>query len=645
MFFSAAAQTDTPSDGGESSGASSHVDPSETQDEARPSEQPRKPTIPVEEFGSGVSDSNYWPQVSVALGEIFQQEKLNDITLMAEGQSLPCHKVLLAASSEYFRGIFTAESSTPESKLNNYLLEVEGISFAVLKLVVSYLYTGKVNINVENAAEVIHACNLLKLRSLYDTCVKHLMKSVNPDNCIGLHRMAVLHKVDNLEKKTRNVMLESIKDVLAGKEFKEITEEELMGYIQDENLQVPDENLVFDSVVAWVNHDPDSRKSRFLELIKHVRLHYCTPSYLQDVVAQEPLMESLEAQKVLNTALIYQNPRGLQQKRKGEEDAAAAPPRKRYNKGSALMLIGNKVSSGEAGQLVTFRMENGEWKKVNMAERPEATRKTSYGISVISTGVVVTGGYRGGTPAPVSAKECWHLSTSDYRWNCMPDLKFARVEHTQVSVGEQVYVMGGLNYAMGPRGFDRRNLLSVEYLSPGKCSWELGPDLPVAVRFSMAVSLNQLVYMLGGIIIGNDNLRASQSVFVYSPNTKLWKAVADMPQCCNGSAVADKDTIYVVGGFNKQRCTMSFDPFRNQWTQLSNCQTLYSLPSAIVWRGHLLVCGGCTFGKTPTGDLLVEQVKCGPRCAIEEYDPETDTWAVSEVKFPTDMSSYFLFSI
>ncbi len=229
----------------------------------------------------------------------------------------------------------------------------------------------------------------------------------------------------------------------------------------------------------------------------------------------------------------------------------------------------------------------------------------------------------------------------------MPDLKFARVEHTQVSVGELVYVIGGLNYVMGPRSFSRCNLLSVEYLSPGQCSWESGPDLPVAVRYSMAVSLNQLVYVLGGIIIGNDKLRASLSVFVYSPNTKVWKALADMPQPCIGSAVAEKDTIYVVGGFTKQTCTMSFDPFRNQWTQLSNCQELYNLPSAFVWRGHLLVCGGCTFDKTPAGDPLARRVKCGKTCAIEEYDPETDTWAVSdcEVKFPTNMSLYFFFSI
>ncbi len=50
--------------------------------------------------------------------------------LMAEGQSIPCHKFLLAAASEYFYSRLVVETET----LNSNLLEIEGVTFNALKV-------------------------------------------------------------------------------------------------------------------------------------------------------------------------------------------------------------------------------------------------------------------------------------------------------------------------------------------------------------------------------------------------------------------------------------------------------------------------------------------------------------------------------
>ncbi len=130
-------------------------------------DKPVKPTIPEEEFGSGICDSAYQPQAWKDMRKLFQQEKLSDIMLMAEGQSIPCHKFLLAAASGYFYNRLVVE---PESIEHN-LLEVKDISFLTLRVIVSYIYTGHINITVENARDVFPVLNVLGLKSACGTQV------------------------------------------------------------------------------------------------------------------------------------------------------------------------------------------------------------------------------------------------------------------------------------------------------------------------------------------------------------------------------------------------------------------------------------------------------------------------------------------
>ncbi len=144
--------------------------------------------------------------------------------LMAEGQSIPCHKILLAGASEYFRTKFTSGTNT----LENQLLEIEDITFQTLKVIVSYIYTGDIDVTADNAKDILPACRMLKLQSLFDTCEKHLIDIVNPQNCIGMHRVAGLYGIPNLKEKVQQVMLNNTSDIVRSQDFKEMEEEELV---------------------------------------------------------------------------------------------------------------------------------------------------------------------------------------------------------------------------------------------------------------------------------------------------------------------------------------------------------------------------------------------------------------------------------
>jgi hypothetical protein len=64
---------------------------------------------------------------------------LADVSLVVEGKTVQAHKVLLAAASDYFAAMFTG--SMMESEMET--VELQGLEFSALQLLVDYCYSGQ----------------------------------------------------------------------------------------------------------------------------------------------------------------------------------------------------------------------------------------------------------------------------------------------------------------------------------------------------------------------------------------------------------------------------------------------------------------------------------------------------------------------
>ncbi len=584
-----------------------------------------KLTISEAVFGR-VCDSAYRPRTWSAMGKLFQEETLSDVMLMAEGQSIPCHKFLLAAGSQYFYSRFVVQTETS----NSNLLEIEGVTFNALKVIVSYLYTGYINITDDNAKGVITGCKILELASACDTCETFALRMVNPGNCIGLYKIATAHNFHHLSAKALHVMENNFNAVVSGREFFTLSETELTSYIQNGNLKIPNEDPVFEAVISWIRHQPQGRKSSFSRLITHVHLRYCSPHYLTKVVSKEPLMDNHECQKILVAGLVHHTAAALPDGRKQPDTG----PRKGYTKTDTLITIGGRSYPGDVFHTDCWCLEEAGWRVMQKCPMPLLLQL--FTACVVREGILVTGGYNGSTPV----SQCWLLSTSTYQWSSLPDLNSGRARHASVSVGGQVYVIGG-------EGSDGKEMSSMECLKTFCGKWETFPDLPKAVVHPMAVSHGQYIYVFGGTDMEWNH---SQSVFAYGANSKSWQKLADMPQICFfGSAVVWKDSVYIVGGF-RQSC-MCYDPVLAQWSTLSQCSHEHADGPALVWKDRILVCGGRSNCEKDEEEDDTDDAEEGEEdgiangtSVIEEYDPETDTWTVSQIELPQKLCSHFVFS-
>ena len=536
-------------------------------------------TSPQEVWSPGSAEM-YKTRVWEDLRDLFQQDELTDVMLAAEGQSIPCHRVLLAAASKFFHGKFVLK---PES-LDHNLLDIEDIGFETLTSVVSYIYSGQVTLTVEKTEKLIPASVSLMLPELTKVCKDFLHHNISHDTpaCIDIYRIAKTNSLTNLAEKAWEVMLGKFQEVSQLDSFKKMPKNELQEYIRDEGLNVASDDPVFEAVVTWVGHDVENRKSSFENLIENVKLSSCTPRFLGEVVKNEPLMGTANCLRHLAEALYHHLPSHL-----GQQGTA--------RRGFSGLNMANTLIAVYEDQYWTLK--DGESDCVRQGSSKGKRLELSIGC-MTGDGILVTGGYSDGK----QSKQCWKLTIPKLNWAAMSDLNVARTEHATVCVGNQVYVLGGYD--------GNKSLSSVEYLDEQTGSWHVAGDMLFGLASPTAVSYNKFIYVFGG--------HKSKATFMMDTTSKKWSRKADMPAVCYaGSSVVYRDRIYILGG--KENCCMSYDPDQDQWRTHSKPAVKHERASAVMWKDRILLCDG-----ENTSHASV----------IEEYNPDTDIWSEWKHQLP-----------
>ncbi len=529
---------------------------------------------------SSTAGAEYKARIWEDFQDLFQEDHLTDVILIADGKSIPCHRVLLAAASKFFRDMFVASSTNPRP-LESNLIYIEGVDFDILRAIVSFVYNGSVELTVENTELLIPASVSLLLPELTKLCKDFLHYKVDHDTsaCIDIHRIAKTNGLTDITDKARQVMLEKFQYVSQVEAFKEMCLTDLLEYIGDERLNVRNENSVFEAAVIWVRHDLKNRKFRFESLLEKVELSCCSQLFLEDVVRKEPLMHTGKCFQHLSDALNHH----------------VVTPRL---SGTARAGYYNTLLAMYDDYSYTLKLGESEWVKQTSIFK----RFSRSSACMTADGILVSGGWSG-----CDIRACEKFTLPNMEMTTMPDLNARRSYHASVCVGDRIYVLGGYEsrYSDG----SGESLQSVEYLDVQDESWNFTCEMPSGLSGHTAVSYKHFIYVFGGS-------RKSQASFMLDTVRNEWSRKADIPSVCyKWASVVYRDRIYVLGA--KQNCCMSYDPDQDQWkTDHSQPAVFHDGPSAVVWKDRILLCGGWNTS------------------VIEEYD--TDTWA----EWKTELSKY-----
>ena len=547
-------------------------------------------------------DKAYHNAFMKGMHNLRQNEEYTDVQLQSGDVQIRCHRNVLAVASDYFKAMFRC--GLEESTSATVLLTVEP---EILTSIVDYLYTGEIELTVDNVENLFKAGDILQLDNLKVACENVMLKQIEPANCVGFSKFATLYRLDKLQQKASGVIQSEFKIVALKEEFKELSCKELIEFIKDDDVNVEDEDVVFDAMLGWVRHDLDNRKSSFQTIIEHVRLPYCTSNYLQHLkdtydlftpMCYEYLIEALSFQ----ADTVHQN----------QIASCRTVPRTNFRMKSCLLLVGGLAclegedKEFEHNSCQYYKEDTSSWE--SLTELPQSVGRF-YHVCRVNRGLLLTGGRTGG---PLN--QCWHFNMSIKKWEAMPPLITARYYHRSVSLDDCVYVVGGMDV-------NNTMLASVECLNANRNQWLSLPEMTQAVYLPAVVTYNNKIFVFGGRDAQNKGLCCTQ---VFDTTQGQWSTLPDMPEVCDlGAAVTLNDCMYVVGGFG--HTCLKYDPTSDNWTKLSQPSLSHGNAPAVVWRGSILVAGGG--GGKPESSV------------IEQYSPLTDTWL--EWKTTLDMKMVF----
>ncbi|KPP58222.1 hypothetical protein Z043_123972 [Scleropages formosus] len=249
-----------------------------------------------------IDDSSFPLQLQNGLESLRLECSLTDVTLYVEGQEFACHRVVLAAASQYFRAMFC--NNLREKHEDR--IQIKGVEAETMKILLDYTYTSKVLITKQNVQKTLEAASLFQFLRMVEACSSFLANALLPDNCVGVLRLADAHSLVPLQACVQDYISQAFSHVALHEEFLELPEEALVNLLKRDDLSVTEEEQVFEAAIRWVRARETERLPTLPRLLQHIRLPLLNPWYFVEKVEGDPLVRrSPEAFNLLQEARRY----------------------------------------------------------------------------------------------------------------------------------------------------------------------------------------------------------------------------------------------------------------------------------------------------------------------------------------------------
>ncbi|XP_067995379.1 kelch-like protein 10 [Melanerpes formicivorus] len=547
--------------------------------------------------------------------EILQEGEHCDATLRVDGVEFNVHKVVLSGCSDYFRTLFSSRWN--ETKKRVY--EIHGFSAEVMKQIIKYIYTGTVPVAWHNVRDLLVMADYLQVTGLIKLCGEFLKSQLSLENCLDIWRFTDTYYCPDLREAAFIFILHHFKQMAeVSPKFVNLSVNDLKAIIEKDELNVGHEGIVFESVLKWVDHDPQNRRQHVPVLLSKVRLALMPAEYfLTNVQTHHYVRDNEDCKSLIINALTEM----YQLSMNGPASGVVTPlsqPRLPY---SVLFAIGGWSGESPTNAIEVYDPRVDQWVDVIPSdEGPLAYHNAAY----LKGFIYIIGGFDSvdcsssvkrfdllqktwQEVAPMHFKRCYvsvavlddviyamggfdghvRLNTAERydaetnQWTMIAPMHEQRSDASAASLHDKVYICGGFN--------GTECLITAEVYDVATNQWSF--IAPMITRRSGVgvITYDNEVYAVGGF----NGFRRLRSAEAYSPEADAWHPVASMlcPRSNFGIEVVD-DHLFVVGGFNGFTTTFNaeyYDKATNEWYDIRDMRTHRSALSCTVVSGLLNV--------------------------------------------------------
>ncbi|XP_041841561.1 kelch-like protein 33 [Melanotaenia boesemani] len=532
-----------------------------------------------------------------------------DVILNVDGVFLHVHRVILAASSDYFRGMFTC--GMKES--HETCIALPFLSAADLEALIDCSYSGTLQLTWDSVFEITCTALQLQFQPALMLCLNFMREEMQTSSCLDVASFAEAYGMTELLEEANDFVLRNFRDVSATAKFQDLSPEKLLDFLSCDGLCVPSELAVFRAVISWIEADPEERLPHAGLLMSGVRFPLMTFREFREVRAINLRMECFADKEVeLYGSALKEFGFSLP---KSQDHYRVRRPK------DVLVIVGGDHLNPDMGQRVpkrevwytnTLRSGTGlvkdiEWRK--LSEIPDKP-KFRHGVAVMEGKLYVVGGCYFYTKDDIM-KSAYSYDPARDIWKRLADMQEARSNFSVVVLEECLYAIGGDKEI-------NTNIDSVEMYNQDTDSWSYVQPLDQALSGYAAAALNKGVFISGGF---NCKYVCLVSMFFYHPKRGtiyLADMTHDRAQHC---MEALKGCLYVAGGvcnlrkfYTDQLACEVYDPVMDSWTEFLPLSVPHVGAASAILEEKIYILGGyCQDDYSESG-------------LVHRFDPTIQRW-------------------
>ncbi|XP_073457167.1 kelch repeat and BTB domain-containing protein 8-like [Aquarana catesbeiana] len=443
--------------------------------------------------------------VFTGLKDMYFSESLCDVTIQAEGDRFLCHRVVLASVSPYFRALFM--SPMKEAELGEVCLS--DVPSSVLQLILHYIYTGEVDLTMDNVEELFIVSGRLQITAMQDSCSRYLAMRIDNENCLWIYSLAHSHNQRILLEETMNHIVWNLNSLSKREDFFHLEMEELVNILSSDDLMFSSELAVYDLARCWWEFHTQRDELLPPELLKAIRVPLLTPDELEKVSRDIPSNDS-----------PLQPPTGI---------------RLRQGMFEERIVCLDSRSFDTAGPEETFHFNAYDPTTESWERLPFCGRFEQTGIVAVGCNLYVSGGYRE-EGSPSNALHVYDSLLNE--WKELPPMTHPRASHGFLAYRNVLYAFGGCN--------NNELTDSVECFNVLDNSWRDLSSMPKALHSFASAVLKGRLFAIGGMARKDIDPMHYPGFHIYDILTDTWGQFPLPMVFSAAGAVTLRDKVYII---------------------------------------------------------------------------------------------------
>ncbi|KAI8515022.1 Kelch repeat and BTB [Branchiostoma belcheri] len=564
------------------------------------------------------TNSHHWSIMQKELSEMHSHEELVDVTLLVDEDRFPCHRLLLAAASPYFKAMFCRKGFT---ETQEDCVRLQGVSKDAVNLLVRYVYTGQVELSETNVQELMSAANMFQILDLFQACATYMQSKVDKTNCLGVYFFAQAIDHEDLMYAARDVLNINFASVSRTEEFLQLSWQQVVDIISSDKLSVKSEDQLCKAVLQWLHHHQwqgsgeENLDATVWNVLKHVRCKLLSQEYVSDILCKDPVVSKCEEFMKLITDNTGTCSTKLEAEKEGVESKEEVSPKPQVvseelrrerlgaDRRELIVTLGASHiddSGEEYSRIMAYDVQSE--KAYLLAQLPQRMNDPAVVVTK-DNDIYVAGGtlYKKNLDSDVSVRTMYKYQHSLNRWVERQPMLEGRSSFGMTFLQGYIYAVGGMVYDNFGRYSGTLN--TVERYNPESDTWQYVTPMPDGISEHGVVTLGRELYVVGG--------RPPTHTFCFDPEENAWDVYESVPiPMSDPGVIVFNSEIVVAGGFKflcpnrgSLRDVQIFNPHGNGWEEGPPLPEGRICPGLAVVNRELYIVGGERSGHGNRDDL------------------------------------------